>query len=184
MTPARFLFAASLSLAAMPLIVTMQPAMAQPAANAPQARASKATAMVEKLFQPGAEIDALIARAKAAQKSPNINSVIPIITMAPYRVLLEYRTGLTPPTNHHAQAELVHVVKGAANLATGGHLTGILPPRPGNPTDVGTGIEGATKRHIVAGDYVMVPPETAHQFQDIEGEFVIISVHLYVPPAK
>lgn len=155
-----------------PLAVTATPAAAQGPA---------AMTMVEKLYQPGAEIDALIAKAKANQKSPNVNSVIPIITMKPYRVLLEYRTGLTPPTNHHAQAELVHVVKGAANLATGGHLTGIQPPRPGNSTDVGTGIEGATKRHIVAGDYVMVPPETAHQFQDVEGEFVIISVHLLMP---
>jgi hypothetical protein len=159
MKHAAILFALALPLAA---------ALAQPSAP-------------EKLFQSGADIPALIAKAKAAQKSPTINSVLPIVTVMPYRVLLEYRTGLTPPTLHHGEAELVHVLKGAANLATGGHLTGIQPPRPGNATDVGTGIEGATKRHIVEGDYVMVPPSTAHQFQDVEGEFVIMSVHLPVP---
>lgn len=162
--------AASLLLAcALPVTVLAAtlPAAAQPA--------------TEKLFTAGADIPALIARAKANQKSPTINSVIPILDLKPYRVLLEYRTGLTPPTDHHGQAEMVQVIKGEANLATGGHLTGILPPRPGISTDRGTGIVGATKRHIVAGDYVMVPPDTAHQFQDIHGEFVIISVHLPVP---
>jgi hypothetical protein len=27
----------------------------------------------------------------------------------------------------------------------------------------------------------MVPPDTAHQFQDVQGDFVIMSVHLIVP---
>jgi hypothetical protein len=30
----------------------------------------------------------------------------------------------------------------------------------------------------------MVPPDTAHQFQDVQGEFVIMSVHLPMPAAK
>lgn len=156
-------------------------ALALPGAALAALPAAAQPAPMEKLFQPGAGMDALIAKAKANQKSPTINSVMPIVTVAPYRVLLEYRTGLTPPTVHHGQAELVHVLKGSADLAVGGHLTGILPPRPGNSTDVGTGIEGATKRHIVAGDYVMVPPDTAHQFQGVKGEFVIMSVHLLMP---
>lgn len=157
------------ALFALVLPVMALPAMALPAAAQP-------------LFQSGADIPALIAKAKAAQKSPTVNSVVPIVAVPHYRVLLEYRTGLTPPTMHHGQAELVHVLKGSANLATGGYLTGIKPPRPGNSTDVGTGITGATKQHIAQGDYVMVPADTAHQFQDVQGEFVIMSVHLMMPP--
>jgi mannose-6-phosphate isomerase-like protein (cupin superfamily) len=143
------------------------PALAQPAA--PQ------------LFTAGADIPALIAKAKAAQKSPTINSVVPIATFGPYRVLLEYRTGLTPPTVHHGQAELVHVIQGNATLVTGGHLTGVLPARPGSTTDSGTGIEGAAPQKLTTGDYVLVPPETAHQFQDVNGEFIIMSVHMFMP---
>jgi quercetin dioxygenase-like cupin family protein len=143
------------------------PATAQPAAPAP-------------LFRSGADIAALIAQAKANQKSPTTNSVVTLVAVPHYRVQLEYRTGLTPPTVHHGQAELVHVLKGSANLATGGHLTGV---RPGPSTDIGTGIAGATTRHIVEGDYAMVPADTAHQFQDIYGEFVIMSVHLLMPPS-
>lgn len=136
----------------------------------------------EKLFQPGADIPALIAQAKANQKSPTINSAVPIVEIPHYRVQLEYRTGLTPPTLHHGEAELVQVLRGSADLATGGHLTGVLPPKPGSTTDTGTGIAGNTTRHIAQGDYVMIPPDTAHQFQGINGEFVIMSVHLLMPP--
>jgi mannose-6-phosphate isomerase-like protein (cupin superfamily) len=124
------------------------------------------------LYTDGADIPAVIAKAKAEQKSPNINSVQPVATFGPYRVLLEYRTGLTPPTVHHGEAELVHVLQGNATLVTGGHLTGILPSRPG------------TSSESAAGDILLVPPDTAHQFQDVSGEFVIISVHMFMPAAK
>jgi hypothetical protein len=137
-----------------------------------------------KLFTAGADIPALIAKAKAGQKSPNINSVQPIATFGPYRVLLEYRTGLTPPTVHHGQAELVHVLEGSATLMTGGHLTGIKPSQPGSANDSGTSIEGAVPQKLTKGDYVLVPPDTAHQFQDVQGEFIIMSVHMFMPEAK
>jgi len=138
-----------------------------------------------KLFTAGADIAALIAKAKAEQKSPAINSVQPIASLAPYRVLLEYRTGLTPPSVHHGEAELIYVIQGGATLVTGGTLAGVIPARPGSTTDSGTGIEGAvTPRKLTTGDYVMVPPDTAHQFQEVQGEFVVMSVHLPMPAAK
>ena len=138
-----------------------------------------------KLFTAGADIPALIAKAKADQKSPTANSVEPVAVYGPYRVLLEYRTGLTPPTVHHGQTELVYVLQGNATLVSGGHLTGVQPPRPGSTTDMGTGIEGADKSQSLAkGDVLLVPAETAHQFQDVKGEFVIISVHMFMPPGN
>ena len=137
-----------------------------------------------KLFTAGTDIPAVIAKAKANQKSPNINSTVPVAVSGPYRVLLEYRTGLTPPTVHHGQTELVYVLQGNATLVTGGHLTGVQP-RPGATTDMGTGIEGADKSQPLAkGDILLVPAETAHQFQDVKGEFVIISVHMFLPEGK
>ena len=137
-----------------------------------------------KLFTSGADIPALIAKAKAEQKSPAVNSIQPLATLAPYRVQLEYRTGLTPPTVHHGEAELIYVIQGGATLATGGKLIGAQPMRPGATTDSGTGIEGAVPQKLAKGDYVMVPPDTAHQFQDVAGEFVIMSVHLPMPEKK
>jgi mannose-6-phosphate isomerase-like protein (cupin superfamily) len=152
------------------LLLTPLPVLAQPATPPPM-----------KLFTAGADIPALIAKAKADQKSPTVNSVEPVATFGPYRVLLEYRTGLTPPTVHKGQAELIQVLQGNATLVTGGHLTGLLPSRPGSTTDSGTGIEGASPQKLAKGDVVLVPPDTAHQFQDVTGEFVIISVHMFMP---
>jgi mannose-6-phosphate isomerase-like protein (cupin superfamily) len=159
-------------LLAIALLLMPLPALAQPAPSP------------TKLFTAGADIPALIAKAKAEQKSPTINSVQQIASDGPYRVLLEYRTGLTPPTVHHGLAELIHVIQGSATLVTGGHLTGIVPGRPGSTTDSGTGIEGASPQKLTAGDYVVVPADTAHQFQDVQGEFIIMSVHMFMPPAK
>ncbi len=137
------------------------------------------------LFTAGTDIPAIIAKAKANQKSPTVNSVEPVAVYGPYRVLLEYRTGLTPPTVHHGLTELVYVLQGNATLVSGGHLTGIQPPRPGSTTDAGTGIEGADKSQALAkGDILLVPAETAHQFQNITGEFVIVSVHMLMPQSK
>ena len=154
--------------------VLATPALAQPPSPPPM-----------KLFTAGTDIPAVIAKAKANQKSPTINSVEPVAVSGTYRVLLEYRTGLTPPTVHHGQTELVFVLQGNATLVSGGHLTGIQPPRPGATTDTGTGIEGADKSQALAkGDVLLVPAETAHQFQDVKGEFVIISVHMFMPPGN
>ena len=137
-----------------------------------------------KLYTSGADIPSLIAKARADQKSPNINSVEPIATFGPYRVLLEYRTGLTPPTVHHGQAESINVLQGNATLVTGGKLTGLRPSRPGATSESGTGIEGAVPQKLTKGDYVLVPPDTAHQFQDVQGEFIIMSVHMFMPETK
>lgn len=154
------------------LLLLPLPALAQPAP------------IPTRLFTSGADIPALIAKARADQKSPNANSVEPIATFGPYRVLLEYRTGLTPPTVHHGQVELINVLQGNATLVTGGKLTGMQPSRPGAISESGTGIEGAVPQKLTKGDYVIVPPETAHQFQDVQGEFIIMSVHMFMPEGK
>src|SRR5258706_12478985 len=64
-----------------------------------------------KLFTAGADIPALIAKAKAEQKSPAANSIQQIAVLAPYRVQLEYRSGLTPPTAHHGESKLVYAIQ-------------------------------------------------------------------------
>jgi mannose-6-phosphate isomerase-like protein (cupin superfamily) len=148
---------------------------------APLPAFAQGAAPPEKLFTAGADIPAVIAKARAAQKSPTVNSVEPVAESGPYRVLLEYRTGLTPPTVHHGQAELVYVLQGSASLASGGHLMGAKPMRPGATTDTGTDIMAEKHQALAKGDVVLVPAETAHQFQDVKGEFVILSVHMFMP---
>ena len=95
-----------------------------------------------KLFTAAADIPGLIAKAKAAQKSPTVNSTQPIARFGGTSVLLEYRTGVTPPTVHPGQSELVYVIEGNATLVTGGKLIGAGPANPGATTVSGTSIEG------------------------------------------
>ena len=75
-------------------------------------------------------------------------------------------------------------VQGGATLATGGKLIGGKANAPGAANESGTGIEGASPQKLTAGDYVVVPAETPHQFQNVQGEFIIMSVHMFMPAAK
>src|SRR5258706_9104091 len=105
-----------------------------------------------KLFTAGADIPALIAKAKAEQKSPAVNSIQQIAVLAPYRVQLEYRSGLTPPTVHHGESELVYVIQGNATLVTGGKLIGGGPRGPGPAAHGAPATEGAGPPERAGGE--------------------------------
>ncbi|HEX4272805.1 MAG TPA: hypothetical protein VHZ32_15530 [Rhizomicrobium sp.] len=129
-----------------------------------------------KLFASAAEVEQLLAKAKAEHKGDNTNTNEIIVTDGPYPVQLEYRTGTTPPSIHKGQAELIYVVDGGCTLIQGGTLIG---QKPGSgPTFSGTGIEGGTPRKIAKGDYIMVPPDTPHWYTDVQGTFVSMTIHV------
>jgi hypothetical protein len=133
-----------------------------------------------KLFASAAEVEALIAKAKAEHKGPGTNTVEILVTEGPYPVQLEYRTGTTGPSLHKGQAELIYVIGGGCTFITGGTL---VDARPGNgPNMSGTSITGGTPRKVAKGDYIMVPPDTPHQYTDVQGEFISMAVHM--PMAK
>ena len=131
-----------------------------------------------RLFATDAEIQALIAGAKANPKPEGVNTVEPVVTLEPYHFQLEYRTSVTPPALHHGLAGFLYVVEGNATLVWGGKLTGIKPHAPDAVNLVGTGIEGGIRHPLHKGDYAMIPAEAPHQFQDIRGAFVMVAVHL------
>jgi mannose-6-phosphate isomerase-like protein (cupin superfamily) len=131
-----------------------------------------------KLFASAAEIQALMAKAKAHPKPDGVNTVEAVTTLEPYHFQLEYRTSVTPPALHHGLAGFLYVVDGSATLVWGGKLTGIKPHAADAVNLVGTGIEGGTRQPLHKGDYAMIPAEAPHQFQDIRGAFVMVAVHL------
>jgi len=136
------------------------------------------TPLPDKTFASAAEVEAMIAKAKAERKPDQANLIQPIVRLAPYNVSLEYRVeGIdTPATLHETEAELIEVVDGAATFTTGGKLTG---EKRTNPTNLsGTGIEGGSSRRIAKGDYIFVPENTPHSFTKTEGRLVIMSVHV------
>ena len=120
-----------------------------------------------KLYSSAADVQALIAQARAEHKGGN---TVKIIANTPgYPVQLEFRTGTTPASVHPVQDELIEVIGGGCTLITGGTLTAAKT------------IEGGSARKVTKGDYVVVPANTPHQYTDIPGELITVAVHY---PAK
>jgi hypothetical protein len=132
-----------------------------------------------KLFSSGADVQALIAKAKAEHKSGN--TVELVVNAQGYPFQLEYRTATTPPSIHPTHAELIEVIEGSCTLVTGGTLVGAKPGAPGAMTMGGTAIEGGSPRKIAKGDYIMVPANTPHQYTEVQG---LIMMTLHMPVEK
>jgi mannose-6-phosphate isomerase-like protein (cupin superfamily) len=125
----------------------------------------------DKLYASGADVQTLIAKAKADHKSDATNTVEPLALVTGYPVQLEYRTGGTPASIHPVQDEFIEVIEGACTLVTGGTLE-----NKGTPTAT---IAGGTSRRIAKGDYVLVPANTPHQYTEVQG-LVMITLHMPV----
>src|SRR5262249_16674085 len=93
-----------------------------------------------KLYSPAADIQAMIAKAKASRKENQPNVTDRILTLAPYNAGLEYRASVGPAAVHEKEAEMFYVIDGSGTLVTGGKLTAETRPNPENLS--GTGIEG------------------------------------------
>jgi hypothetical protein len=143
------------------LLLAPLPALAQP------------TTLPIKLYSSAADVQTLIAQARAEHKGGN---TVKIIGNVPgYPVQLEFRTSTTPPSIHPVQDELIEVIGGGCTLITGGTLTDVAA---GNgKTQLGKTIEGGTPRKITKGDYVLVPANTPHQYTEIQGELITVAVH-------
>ena len=133
-----------------------------------------------KLYASAAEVKQLLAKAKAEHKGDDTNTVEILANVGPYPVQLEYRTGTTPPSVHHGQAELIYVVDGGCTLVTGGALVDAKQGK--GPNLSGTSIAGGTPQKVSKGDYILVPPDTPHWYTEVRGTFVSVTLHM--PMAK
>ena len=156
-------------------------AAAVPAYAQAQAQAQESP-VPPKLFASASEVDAALAKAKAAHKGDNTNTAEVLVSVGPYPVALEYRTGTTAPSVHKDRAELIYVMDGGCTLVTGGKLVNAQEGTGGNES--GTAIEGGTPRKIAKGDYVMVPPDTPHWYTQVQGRFVSITLHMPMTPGQ
>jgi hypothetical protein len=137
------------------LLLTPLPALSQPAPPP------------IKLYSSAADVQGMIAEARAEHKNGNTVKVIGNVTG--YPVQLEFRTGTTPPSIHPVQNELIEVIGGGCTLITGGTLAG-------------ASIQGGTPRKVFRGDYILVPANTPHQYTEIQGELITVAVHMPVSP--
>jgi mannose-6-phosphate isomerase-like protein (cupin superfamily) len=143
------------------------------------AAAQERPAATPKLFASAAEVDAALAKVRAERKPGN--NVVVLVSVGPYPAQLEYRIPGSPPSAsvHKAQAEFIYVVAGGCTLITGGTL---VDPKDNGANMGGTGITGGASRKVVKGDYIMVPPNTPHQYSDIQGELAMVTLHMPMAP--
>ena len=128
-----------------------------------------------KTYASSADVQALIANARKIHKTePTVSQ--PILSLAPYRAALEYRTATGPAAVHEKEAELFYVIEGSGTLTTGGKLK---DEKRQNPTNLGgTGIDGGQSRTVSKGDFIIVPEGAPHQYTDIKGELILMSLHV------
>ena len=133
------------------------------------------------LFMSQKDIMALVDKAKADRKGDAANTIEPILTMAPYRSQLEYRTATAPAAVHEKDAELMVVLQGQGNIVTGGKL---VNEKRNNANNLGgDSIMGGTNHNVVVGDTILVPANSPHQVIPTGGApIVLMTMHVPDPP--
>jgi mannose-6-phosphate isomerase-like protein (cupin superfamily) len=138
--------------------------------------AQQAAAPDMKLFASSADVQALIANAKKIRTEGQALVAQPILSLAPYRVSLEYRASIGTAAIHEKEAEIFYVIDGAAVLVTGGKI--VNEKRTNAENLSGTAIEGGKSQPVAKGDFFFVPEGTAHWFSEIHGALVLMSLHV------
>lgn len=133
---------------------------------------------VFKTFTSSTEIADLIAKAKADLKDGEPMVAERILSLAPYRAMLEYRAALAPAAVHEKDAEMMVVLDGSGTITTGGTLVDEKRTNAANLS--GTGITGGTTQALKKGDVLIVPEKTPHQTKPTDGQ-VIVLMTFHVP---
>jgi len=143
--------------------------------------AQQPAAQAMKTFASSSDVAALIAKAKKERKPDQPTFAQPILHLAPYTASLEYRAAVGPAAVHKTEAEMFYVIDGSATLTTGGKLVNEKQANPENAT--GTAIEGGSSRNVAKGDFIIVPENTPHWFNTINGTIILMSFHVPRPVA-
>ena len=85
-----------------------------------------------------------------------------------HNILMVYREASGPSETHAEWTDLYVVQSGNATLLVGGSVENARVDSPGEVR--GTGVAGARKVELQAGDVVNIPPGTAHQVVVAEGK--------------
>jgi len=143
-----------------------------------------ATPPAPKTFSSAADVQDLIAKAKADRKDNAPLVIERMLSLSPYSANLEYRASVGTASIHETDAEVFYVIDGAATMVTGGKLKDEKRTNPANLT--GSAIEGGMSRNVAKGDFIIVPENTAHWFSAISSPLVLMTLHVPhpVPAAK
>jgi len=144
-----------------------------------EAPAARMDASMMNTFSSAADVQALLAKAKAERKEGQVMVAEHILSLAPYTANLEYRPIDGAVAVHEKEAEMVYVIDGGGTLTTGGTVVGEKRTNAANLS--GTAIDGGTMRTIAKGDFAIIPEGTPHQFKPANGLLVMMTLHVPRP---
>lgn len=137
-------------------------------------------APAEHTFATHGDIEGLIQKAMRDHKGNQPNTIEPILSLAPYKAQLEYRTALAPAALHEKDAEMMYVLQGTGVITTGGKLVGEKRTNAANMT--GSSIDGGTSHNVSPGDVIIIPQNTPHQVNPTGGApIVLMTFHVPRP---
>lgn len=146
--------------------------------TAEPAPAAGRSSTAPKLVHHAADLPAMIEKAKAAAaSSPRFFGGDTLLSLAPYRMGLEYRTPKAIASVHKNDGEFMLVLEGEGVIVTGGTVV--------NPKDLGANIDGdaiqgGTDNRMKKGDWIFVPKGLPHLART-DGTFVLATLHVTGP---
>jgi mannose-6-phosphate isomerase-like protein (cupin superfamily) len=150
------------TLPALSLLACLALAQGQPVA-AQQLPAASAAAAV---FLSAGQVAELLKAVVAKGSDP---AVAPISVTSEYSISQVRRAKAGPPALHPLHNELHFILSGSATLVTGGVITKL----PGQAESI---VEGGVAHELKAGDSMVVPANTPHWYQKVDGEMTYLEV--------
>jgi mannose-6-phosphate isomerase-like protein (cupin superfamily) len=128
------------------------------------------------VFKSSAELMARLAERAGATPAPEMMAAN-VKSGDHYMINVVRRTKPQGAIAHDVGTEIHSVIDGTATLVTGGTIV-----RPStNPDDRGNGrIKDGQTRRVAKGDVVMVPPQTPHWYQTIDGVVTYLEIRFDV----
>jgi mannose-6-phosphate isomerase-like protein (cupin superfamily) len=122
-------------------------------------------------YASGQDIADKLAAAMAAPSDPALSA---IGVTDQYSIHEVHRSKAAPPAIHVGWTELHFILGGSATFTTGGKITGSAG---------GATIEGGVSRKVQKGDAVIVPPNTPHWYNQVDGSLTYLEVRFIAPTA-
>jgi mannose-6-phosphate isomerase-like protein (cupin superfamily) len=132
------------------------------------------------IFVPTAQLHADVLKAPGPPDQRNMG-VVGVVKENNYSVYVVRRTAPSLAEVHKEWTDIWYVIDGKGTIVTGGSLTEVTEPNPGEVR--GRGVSGGTERQIGKGDVLRIPNGVPHWISKVDGKEIVCMV-VKVPSAK
>jgi mannose-6-phosphate isomerase-like protein (cupin superfamily) len=126
-------------------------------------------------YQSYADLMNVLATKAKATPAPDMVSAPVIASGTRYQINVVRRTKPQGAIAHNVGSEIHSIVDGSGTLVTGGTIV-----RPADGGRGGATIQSGQSRRVSAGDVVLVPPQTPHWYQEVQGVVTYLEIRFDV----